>query len=56
MKEGESVDVFAGKLSGLVSKAKSLGTTIEEETLVRKLLDSDAKVVSPNCSFNRAML
>ncbi|KAI3771566.1 hypothetical protein L6452_02731 [Arctium lappa] len=40
MKEGESIDEFAGKLSGMISKFSSLGATLEDSTLVRKLLDS----------------
>ncbi|KAJ9561724.1 hypothetical protein OSB04_006884 [Centaurea solstitialis] len=40
MKDGETIDVFAGKLSGMVSKYSSLGATLEDNILVRKLLDS----------------
>ncbi|KAJ9560132.1 hypothetical protein OSB04_005292 [Centaurea solstitialis] len=40
MKDGESIDEFAGKLSGMVSKYNSLGATLEDGVLVRKLLDS----------------
>ncbi|XP_076915693.1 uncharacterized protein LOC143575129 [Bidens hawaiensis] len=40
MKEGESIDEFTGKLSGMVSKFSSLGETLEEGVLVRKLFDS----------------
>ncbi|KAJ9567459.1 hypothetical protein OSB04_003425 [Centaurea solstitialis] len=40
MKEGETIDEFAGKLSGLVTKFNSLGSTIEDATLGKKLLDS----------------
>ncbi|XP_076933353.1 uncharacterized protein LOC143599242 [Bidens hawaiensis] len=43
MKEGESVDTFATKLTGLASKARSLGDLIEEKELVRRLLDSMPK-------------
>jgi hypothetical protein len=43
MKEDETVDVFASKLSGLASKARSLGSNIEEKVLVRRLLDSMPK-------------
>nr|GEV37836.1 ribonuclease H-like domain, reverse transcriptase, RNA-dependent DNA polymerase [Tanacetum cinerariifolium] len=39
MKEDETVDTFTRKLTTLVSKAASLGHTIEDETLVRKLLN-----------------
>ncbi|KAJ9551322.1 LOW QUALITY PROTEIN: hypothetical protein OSB04_015367 [Centaurea solstitialis] len=40
MKDGESIDEFAGKLSSMVSKYNSLGATLEDGVLVRKLLDS----------------
>ncbi|KAJ9542164.1 hypothetical protein OSB04_028670 [Centaurea solstitialis] len=43
MKEGESVDDFATKLSGLASKARSLGYELEEVDLVKRLLDSMPK-------------
>lgn len=38
MNETESIDSFAGKLSGLASKSASLGETIDESKLVKKLL------------------
>ncbi|KAI3742957.1 hypothetical protein L1987_60656 [Smallanthus sonchifolius] len=40
MKDSESVDEFSGKLSGMMSKYNSLGATLENGILVRKLLDS----------------
>ncbi|XP_076928834.1 uncharacterized protein LOC143592943 [Bidens hawaiensis] len=40
MKDGETIDDFSGKLNGLVSKAVTLGATIDESNMVRKLLDS----------------
>ncbi|XP_076883121.1 uncharacterized protein LOC143531786 [Bidens hawaiensis] len=43
MKEGESVDNFATKLTELASKARSLGDLIEEKEFVRRLLDSTPK-------------
>ncbi|CAI9275448.1 unnamed protein product [Lactuca saligna] len=43
MKEGETVDDFAAKLSGLASKARSLGYELEEVDLVKRLLDSMPK-------------
>ncbi|KAL4589603.1 hypothetical protein LXL04_002511 [Taraxacum kok-saghyz] len=43
MKEGEAVDDFAAKLSGLASKARSLGHELEEVDLVKRLLDSMPK-------------
>ncbi|GKC13722.1 putative zinc finger, CCHC-type containing protein [Tanacetum coccineum] len=37
--EGETVDEFATKLSGLASKAKGLGYELEEVDMVKRLLD-----------------
>ncbi|GJR22733.1 zinc finger, CCHC-type containing protein [Tanacetum coccineum] len=39
MKEDETIDTFTGKLTTLVNKAASLGHTMEDETLVGKLLN-----------------
>nr|KAJ0204496.1 hypothetical protein LSAT_V11C500274520 [Lactuca sativa] len=39
MKEGETVDDFVTKLSGLASKARSLGYELEEGDLIKRLLD-----------------
>nr|GEV55897.1 ribonuclease H-like domain, reverse transcriptase, RNA-dependent DNA polymerase [Tanacetum cinerariifolium] len=39
MKEDETIDTFTGKLTTLVNKAASLGHTIGDQTLVRKLLN-----------------
>nr|GEY70307.1 hypothetical protein [Tanacetum cinerariifolium] len=39
MKEDETIDAFTIKLTTLVNKAASLGHTMEDETLVRKLLN-----------------
>nr|GEV32326.1 tyrosine--tRNA ligase 1, cytoplasmic-like [Tanacetum cinerariifolium] len=39
MKEDETIDAFTTKLTTLVNKAASLGHTMEDETLVRKLLN-----------------
>nr|GFA98061.1 zinc finger, CCHC-type [Tanacetum cinerariifolium] len=39
MKEDETIDVFTTKLTTSVNKASSLGHTMEDETLVRKLLN-----------------
>nr|GEX81977.1 zinc finger, CCHC-type [Tanacetum cinerariifolium] len=39
MKEDETIDTFTEKLTTLVNKAASLGHTMEDETLVRKLLN-----------------
>ncbi|KAK9048221.1 hypothetical protein SSX86_032816 [Deinandra increscens subsp. villosa] len=43
MKEGETVDSFVTKLTGLASKARSLGLELEEGDLVKRLLDSMPK-------------
>nr|GEV30467.1 zinc finger, CCHC-type [Tanacetum cinerariifolium] len=43
MNEGETVDDFATKLTGLSSKARSLGYELEEVDLVKRLLDSMPK-------------
>ncbi|GKD00582.1 zinc finger, CCHC-type containing protein [Tanacetum coccineum] len=40
MKEDETIDAFTTKLTTLVNKAASLGHTMEDETLVRKLLNA----------------
>nr|GEU55638.1 zinc finger, CCHC-type [Tanacetum cinerariifolium] len=40
MKEDETIDTFTRKLTTLVNKAASLGHTIEDQTLVRKLLNA----------------
>ncbi|GKF24010.1 hypothetical protein Tco_0076332 [Tanacetum coccineum] len=39
IKEDETIDTFTGKLTTLVNKAASLGHTIKDETIVRKLLN-----------------
>nr|GEW57932.1 zinc finger, CCHC-type [Tanacetum cinerariifolium] len=40
MKEDKTIDTFTEKLTTLVNKAASLGHTIEDQTLVRKLLNA----------------
>ncbi|GJW12018.1 ribonuclease H-like domain, reverse transcriptase, RNA-dependent DNA polymerase [Tanacetum coccineum] len=40
MKEDETIETFTGKLTTLVNKAANLGHTIEDQTLVRKLLNA----------------
>ncbi|XP_073309973.1 uncharacterized protein [Primulina huaijiensis] len=40
MKETETIDEFAGKLSAINSKFSTLGDTLEDSSLVKKLLDS----------------
>nr|GEV24754.1 zinc finger, CCHC-type [Tanacetum cinerariifolium] len=39
MKKDETIDAFTTKLTNLVNKASSLGHTMEDKTLVRKLLN-----------------
>ncbi|KAJ0864903.1 putative RNA-directed DNA polymerase [Helianthus annuus] len=43
MKDGETVDEFVTKLTGLASKVRSLGYELEEGELVKRLLDSMPK-------------
>ncbi|XP_042386783.1 uncharacterized protein LOC121978512 [Zingiber officinale] len=40
MKETDMIDEFAGKLSAMSSKLSALGATLEDSSLVKKLLDS----------------
>ncbi|XP_076883678.1 uncharacterized protein LOC143532530 [Bidens hawaiensis] len=40
MEKKETVDQFAGKITGMVSKAMSLGYVFEQDVLVKKLLDA----------------
>ncbi|XP_042385790.1 uncharacterized protein LOC121977270 [Zingiber officinale] len=40
MKETETIDEFASKLSAMSSKFSTLGATLEDSSLVKKLLDS----------------
>ena len=40
MKEGETIDEFSDKLRGMAAKFAILGATLEDATLVKKLLDS----------------
>ena len=40
MKETETIDEFAGKISGLASKFTTLGVALEDSSLVKKLIDS----------------
>ncbi|GKA17115.1 hypothetical protein Tco_0696952 [Tanacetum coccineum] len=43
MNDNESINDFAGKISGIVAKFKSLGSSLEEEVIVRKFLNSVTK-------------
>ncbi|KAJ9541475.1 hypothetical protein OSB04_027981 [Centaurea solstitialis] len=47
MKENETINEFSGKISGIVAKFKSLGSSLEEEVVVRKLLNSAPKKYLP---------
>ncbi|KAL7611964.1 hypothetical protein Lser_V15G04969 [Lactuca serriola] len=47
MKDNESINDFSGKISGIVVKFKSLGSTLEEEVIVRKFLNSVPKKYLP---------
>ncbi|KAD5961160.1 hypothetical protein E3N88_12633 [Mikania micrantha] len=40
MKDGETIDEYTGKLSGMISKHSSLGETLGDSKLVRKLFDT----------------
>ncbi|GJS60501.1 hypothetical protein Tco_0557435 [Tanacetum coccineum] len=40
MKDDESIDEYAGKLSRMISKYNSVGVTLEDKELVRKLFDT----------------
>ncbi|GJU21042.1 hypothetical protein Tco_1154384 [Tanacetum coccineum] len=40
MKKDETIDTFTAKLNTILNKATSLGHTMEDETLVRKLLNA----------------
>lgn len=40
MKDGDTIDIFSGKLSEIAYKSASLGETIEEPKLVKKFLKS----------------
>ncbi|KAJ0869771.1 hypothetical protein HanRHA438_Chr11g0492751 [Helianthus annuus] len=39
MKDGETIDEYAGKLLGMISKYNNIGANLEDEELVRKLFD-----------------
>ncbi|XP_021971694.1 uncharacterized protein LOC110866855 [Helianthus annuus] len=39
MKESKRLDEYAGKISGIEAKFKNLGSTLEDATMVRKLLN-----------------
>ena len=47
MKDNESINDFSGKISGIVTKFKSLGSTLEDEVVVRKFLNSVPKKYLP---------
>nr|GEV59856.1 zinc finger, CCHC-type [Tanacetum cinerariifolium] len=47
MNDNESINDFMGKISGIVAKFKSLASTLEEEVIVRKFLNSVPKKYLP---------
>ena len=47
MKNNETVSDFAGKLGSIRGKFKSLGSTLKDKTLVRKLMNSVPKKFLP---------
>nr|GEZ48741.1 zinc finger, CCHC-type [Tanacetum cinerariifolium] len=49
MKEDETIDAFTTKLTTLVNKAASLGHTMKDGTVVRKLLNAQIGHIAPNC-------
>lgn len=40
MKDGETIGEFVSKLGGMIARYSSLGATLNDATLVRKLLNS----------------
>nr|GEW97599.1 zinc finger, CCHC-type [Tanacetum cinerariifolium] len=48
MKEDETINTFTTKLSTVVNKAASLGHTMKDEEIVRKLLNAVPDRVCPN--------
>ena len=40
MEEGESLDVYAGKIGGMAARYAGLGSTLGDATMVKKLLDT----------------
>lgn len=47
MKENETINDFSDKIGGIVAKFKSLGSSIDEEIIMRKLLNSAPKKYLP---------
>ncbi|KAL4564391.1 hypothetical protein LXL04_028455 [Taraxacum kok-saghyz] len=47
MKDNESINDFSGKISVIVAKFKSLGSTLEDEVIVQKFLNSVPKKYLP---------
>ena len=47
MNDNESINDFSGKISGIVAKFNSLGSSLEEEVIVRKFLNSVPKKYLP---------
>ena len=58
MKDGDTIDTFAGKLSEIASKSVSLGEMIEKPKLVKKILKESTKkeIYSHGCCLlNRCL-
>lgn len=47
MKDDERINVFSGKISGIVEKFYSLGPCLDEEMIVRKFVNSVPKQYFP---------
>ncbi|KAK1435289.1 hypothetical protein QVD17_01050 [Tagetes erecta] len=47
MKDNESINDFAGKMSTIIAKFKSLGSSLDEEVIVRKFLNAVPKKYLP---------
>ncbi|GJW25380.1 hypothetical protein Tco_0039191 [Tanacetum coccineum] len=47
MKENETINDFSGKIGSIMAKFKSLGSRLDEEVAVRKLLNSAPKKYLP---------
>ncbi|GKD07789.1 zinc finger, CCHC-type containing protein [Tanacetum coccineum] len=47
IRENETINEFSGKIGGIMAKFKSLGSSLDEEVAVRKLLNSAPKKYLP---------
>jgi len=56
MKESSSISYFAGKISGIASRAAALGEVIDEQRLVKKfLLGMDKKYIQIVASIEQSI-